>query len=562
MTIRSIMTFLSFIYRSEPKKTSITDHSITNHSFMEPTEFFVSDNSYCDFTCLYPSTKSFQKISKTKSVYSHCKSYFHYLSKYKFTDLTIEVGEKPNIERFNAHTEILSNSTPYFKCALSPSWAKFENGKMIFKKPNIAPKVFLIVLNGKVLWKQHAEKDIFDFLVATEELLIDDILDEGQCHLIEERYKWILCNLSLVTFTSFRYNSFEIFQDYCIEKICENPRLLFRSIYFLKLDGSFWTKFLNQDKIQMEEFEIWHNLILWGIGQISETNRYFFSFSKKKLTNLKNILLSYIPLIRFTEFSVNQFYTFVWPFRDIIDINLRNEITDFQNNLKFQLKMLLEPRQPKLRFFKSKIITPLQEIQIIHKIPKIKQLTLAKIYCELNLLLRGTRDGFTSKEFHNLCDNKGPTIVIMKVRTSGEIIGGYNPVCWGYQLNPKSLFYVNSKRKYIFTNESFIFSFGPRKNCRNIKFSSVKKNHPAIKDDPQLGPCFGKQDIHMTDNFDKHESCTSQSSSFNNIMTEKRFSVIEYEVFQVVYKKSNENRWISFMNPKYFKNDKYIGPVY
>ncbi|CAG8810020.1 34388_t:CDS:1, partial [Racocetra persica] len=96
----------------------------------------------------------------------------------------------------------------------------------------------------------------------------------------------------------------------------------------------------------------------------------------------------------------------------------------------------------------------------------------------------------------------------------------------------------------------------------NIKFSTVKENNPAIKDDPQLGPCFGKQDIHMTDDFNKRGNCTSQSSSFENIISAKNFSIIEYEVFQVVYKRNNENRWIAFMNPKYFKNDKYIGPVY
>ncbi|CAG8772102.1 32697_t:CDS:2, partial [Racocetra persica] len=266
------------------------------------------------------------------------------------------------------------------------------------------------------------------------------------------------------------YKSLEILQDYCLEKICENPQLLFRSKYFLQLDGSFWMKFLNMDKIQMEEFEIWHNLILWGIGQISETNNYFFSFSKEELANLKNILYSYIPLIRFTEFTVDQLYTFVWPFRDIIDINLRNEIADFQNNLKLRLNVILEPRQPKD--------------------------------------------------------------------------------------------YVAPCRKYLYTNESFIFSFDPCKNSQNIKFSTVKENNPAIKDDPQLGPCFGKKDIHMTDDFNKNEKCISQPSSFNDIILTKKFSIMEYEVFQVVYKRSDENRWISFMNPKYFKNNKYIGPVY
>ncbi|CAG8480018.1 25067_t:CDS:1, partial [Gigaspora rosea] len=189
---------------------------------------------------------------------------------------------------------------------------------------------------------------------------------------------------------------------------------------------------------------------------------------------------------------------------------------------------------------------------ILHKIPKIERLTLAKIHCEFKLLLRATRDGFTSKIFHQLCDNKGATIVIIKVKSSGEIIGGYNPICWGYK-KKKGWYYWDRNEystKYLYTDDSFIFSLGTCKNSWNAKFGFVKKHEPAIRDDPNLGPCFGKEDIYM-----KNKVCSSESSSFDNIILAKSFSIIEYEVFQVVYKRSEENRWVSFMDQKYFEND-------
>ena len=34
---------------------------------------------------------------------------------------------------------------------------------------------------------------------------------------------------------------------------------------------------------------------------------------------------------------------------------------------------------------------------------------------EFNLLLRGSKDGMDVKTFHKLCDNKGPTIVLVKI---------------------------------------------------------------------------------------------------------------------------------------------------
>jgi len=49
---------------------------------------------------------------------------------------------------------------------------------------------------------------------------------------------------------------------------------------------------------------------------------------------------------------------------------------------------------------------------------------------QLNLILRGSRDGFDPKSFHKKCDNKGATIVIAKITNSEQIFGGYNPLFW------------------------------------------------------------------------------------------------------------------------------------
>jgi hypothetical protein len=46
------------------------------------------------------------------------------------------------------------------------------------------------------------------------------------------------------------------------------------------------------------------------------------------------------------------------------------------------------------------------------------------------LLYRGTRDGFNHKKFHEMCDNQSPTVTIIKVKNSNELLGGYNPIAW------------------------------------------------------------------------------------------------------------------------------------
>ncbi|RIB29202.1 hypothetical protein C2G38_2057235, partial [Gigaspora rosea] len=49
---------------------------------------------------------------------------------------------------------------------------------------------------------------------------------------------------------------------------------------------------------------------------------------------------------------------------------------------------------------------------------------------EFKLLLRGTRDGFTADSFWKLCDKQIQLVVVMKVKGTDEILGGYNPIGW------------------------------------------------------------------------------------------------------------------------------------
>ena len=52
-----------------------------------------------------------------------------------------------------------------------------------------------------------------------------------------------------------------------------------------------------------------------------------------------------------------------------------------------------------------------------------------KVYYKFNLLYRDSRDGNTAAAFHTKCDNKGATVVV-KIKNSEQIIGGYNPLFW------------------------------------------------------------------------------------------------------------------------------------
>jgi hypothetical protein len=53
-------------------------------------------------------------------------------------------------------------------------------------------------------------------------------------------------------------------------------------------------------------------------------------------------------------------------------------------------------------------------------------LPVGKLTPNFKLLYRASRDGRDPEKFHELCDEKGPTLVLIKAKFQG-LIGGYCP---------------------------------------------------------------------------------------------------------------------------------------
>ena len=61
-------------------------------------------------------------------------------------DVIIYVGEEPNVKEIHAHSNILSIRSKYFRTAFSNKWDEKKDGKFVFRKPNILPHLFDIIL--------------------------------------------------------------------------------------------------------------------------------------------------------------------------------------------------------------------------------------------------------------------------------------------------------------------------------------------------------------------------------------------------------------------------------
>ena len=97
-------------------------------------------------------------------------------------------------------------------------------------------------------------------------------------------------------------------------------------------------------------------------------------------------------------------------------------------------------------------------------------------YKRMDLIYRGSRDGMTSNNFHNKCDNQGPTIVLLKNEKS--VFGGFTSVSW------------STDNKYLSSPDCFIFTLINIHNTESTKFP-YKNDSYAVCHYSNYGPCFG-----------------------------------------------------------------------
>ena len=63
-----------------------------------------------------------------------------------YYDVIIYVGENENVKEIHVHSAILRTRSQYFRTEFSKQQAEKKDEKFIFKKPNISPQLFKIIL--------------------------------------------------------------------------------------------------------------------------------------------------------------------------------------------------------------------------------------------------------------------------------------------------------------------------------------------------------------------------------------------------------------------------------
>jgi hypothetical protein len=439
-------------------------------------------------------------------------------------DVIIQVGEESNIEDFKAHSNILKIRSSYFDTALSSNWAKKEGNIFTFKKPNIKPNIFRIILKyiytGTInLESVIVENNLIELLIAADEISLDELIDYIQNHIITLDQEWFKRNEIKLYNTLSRYQGvFNILYEHFEELISDNPdKFLNNFNLFSELENDALLSLIKSDNFKMDEIEIWNNLIKWAITKNPTVNNDPSLWKSNEIDIIKESIQQFIPHIRFFQISSDDYYYKIRPLSELLPKELNEElilhylVPGSSLNTK-----VLPPRKVNIE---SKIIDMEHIYQIVHWIDKNQgEVSLKIVPYDFKLLLRGSRDGFGVGPFGKKCYSKGATVILIKLKDDDKIIGGYNPLSW------------RGASKYLSTNDSFIFSFQSTLNPLKTILSRVKNGKNAIYDSAFHNHGFGDGDLRI---FDK--VCGLKEYECR-IIKNDNFEIEDYEVFQIVKK--------------------------
>ncbi|GBB91099.1 hypothetical protein RclHR1_18210002 [Rhizophagus clarus] len=454
-------------------------------------------------------------------------------------NVVIHVGENDDIKEFYAHSVILRARSSYFKSALSSNWITKNNNMIIFNKPNITPTVFDLIIKyiytGELNLTKQSCGDILELLVASDELLLEELFEYVQDYLIEEKSSWINQNFDLILNAVFRLHSCKKLQDYCLQSICKEPLPFIDSKSCLLLDKNVVFSLIERDDLQVREITIWNFLIKWGIEQ-SDLGYDRINWNNDNYEALKNTLDQFIPLIRFVGISHKDLCGKVLPYKAVIPNHILNEIEEFYHeNILPSLPLRMKNMESNI--IKSELVNLIIINWIDKKDVMVNRTGNDPLY-KINLIYRGSKDGINNKIFRNKCNGRIASLVLIKVSGSNKIFGGYSSIGFSslgdnYVIeNNISRYYGSNEYAGLFYNssDSFIFSFENDTDINNMKIGRIINQNKAIQDIKSCGFNFGWSSLSMSND----RLCIVNHGIYENILPmDETYYIKEIETFTV-----------------------------
>jgi hypothetical protein len=150
-------------------------------------------------------------------------------------------------------------------------------------------------------------------------------------------------------------------------------------------------------------------------------------------------------------------------------------------------------------------------------------------------LYRASMDGWDPRDFHRLCDNQGPTVVVVRL-PDGSLFGGYADKSWQ---SPERIVNVTSSRAFL-----FVLQAGSEPTTIMVPISP-DAHATALLHGARRGPGFGAYcaDLKLLNPWleSANGSCSPSAQTYPGfkrsmagVLPSKHFTPSELEVFAVL----------------------------
>ncbi|KAJ5080616.1 pep-cterm sorting domain-containing protein [Anaeramoeba ignava] len=403
------------------------------------------------------------------------------------------ISEQDQIS-FKTHKSILSSRSEYFKTLFNSKMSEYQEKITLTDIPS--PTLFAILnyfYSGKI---EINLENAIEILIFASRYLIDE--------LIETSSYFIKNNLQMQTIVDVLNLSEEMslnqLLEFCYQFISENFYEFIKTSFFLELEENHLNSILSNDKIFTNEFETFQSIIKWGKHK-SNINK---EKENQKLDNqereqLQDKISSLVDKIRFIDFSKKEIAKTLKE--ELIPKQISQKLMNFLilKNEKDQgeLSQFIqkETEDPKSLIFKERYKFDSEIIQEKGYVNKLKKwINDNRFFFKMKKGFSAKKDGFDCKKWHDICDNKGKTLVIIKTKDN-FIFGGFTQI--GFTTD-KSKWREDShyfEDGWITDPNSFIFSLRNDKNDRKSEKFSIKQtqdNFAVYYNYSNKGPTFGK----------------------------------------------------------------------
>ncbi|RHZ65599.1 hypothetical protein Glove_313g22 [Diversispora epigaea] len=469
-------------------------------------------------------------------------------------NVTIEIGEAPNNQIFKVHSYILQSRSPYFKNKINETPFNDDHIKVLtMPNTNISIKILNVIIKyiygGLISLEKLENSTIFDLLIASNELELDELVEHLQTYLVNNcGVSWLRLKFDQIYQISYQVKNLEIIRDFYNDIIAKHPNTIFESENFYSLPEDALISILKQDDLRLEEGKIWEFVIKWGKAKSPMLPTNLNEWTSDNFLTLKETLKGCLPHIRYFSISNEDVVEKIFPYHQILEPKLFLDINSKIMAPNKQITSIVLPPRNTLNTkfpirnipidLPSNIITNEHALEISSWIDKKESSYIENYPYEFKLLVRGSRDGFDVETIYNICDKVANTVIILKVEGTGEILGGYNPLEWN-----------SNKNQTKCTKDSFVFSLKTA-NMKNSILSRVRNfSHAIYNHTPSLRLSFScvlvlkgnlktEKECYCTESKTYTRSIRSEEFIRSKVFRPKSpipfFSVEEYEVFKIL----------------------------